>query len=70
MNKDDLRAAQTPLKEQYRSEPGAALITLKAEGRIGEHITCNIQTGKALVQAGLHPPPEAPGLRLFRRHAP
>ena len=55
MNIDDLRAVQTPLKERYRSEPDAALITLKAEGRIGDHITCSIQTGQALVEAGLHP---------------
>src|ERR1700733_9310578 len=55
MNTDDLRAAQAPLKERYRSEPDAALITLKAEGRIGEQVTCSIQTGKALVEAGLHP---------------
>jgi uncharacterized OsmC-like protein len=55
MNIDDLRTAQAPLKERYRSEPDAALITLKAEGRIGDHITCSIQTGKALVEAGLHP---------------
>ena len=55
MNIDDLRTVQTPLKERYRSEPHAALITLKAEGRIGDHITCSIQTGKALVEAGLHP---------------
>ena len=55
MNRDELRAAQTPLKERYRSEPEAGVITLKAEGRIGERITCSIQTGKALVEAGLHP---------------
>src|SRR5579863_118199 len=55
MTTNDLRAAQAPLKERYRSEPDAALITLKAEGRIGERITCSIQTGKALVEAGLHP---------------
>ena len=55
MTKDDLRNAQTPLKEQYRSQPDAAMITLKAEGRLGEHVTCSIQTGKALVEAGLHP---------------
>jgi uncharacterized OsmC-like protein len=52
---DDLRALQAPLKERYRSEPGAALITLKAEGRIGEGVTCSVQTGRALVEAGLHP---------------
>jgi uncharacterized OsmC-like protein len=55
MNRDELRAAQTPLKERYRTEPDAGLITLKAEGRIGEGIACCIQTGKALVEAGLHP---------------
>ena len=55
MTPDDLRAAQAPLKERYRSAPAEALITLKAEGRIGERLTCSIQTGKALVEAGLHP---------------
>jgi len=55
MNVDELRAAQTPLKERYRVDPNAALITLKADGRIGEGITCRIDTGKALVEAGLHP---------------
>jgi uncharacterized OsmC-like protein len=55
MKQDELRAAQAPLKERYRAEPDAALITLKAEGRIGDRVTCNIQTGRALVEAGLHP---------------
>src|SRR5256712_13552998 len=55
MNVDELRAAQTPLKERYRVDPDAALITLKADGRIGEGITCRIETGKALAEAGLHP---------------
>jgi uncharacterized OsmC-like protein len=61
MTKDDLRALQTPLKERYRLEPDASLITLKAEGRIGEALTCSIQTGKALVEAGLHPATGGPG---------
>jgi uncharacterized OsmC-like protein len=61
MNKDELRAVQAPLKERYRSDPEAGLITLKAEGRLGEGITCSIQTGKALVQAGLHPATGGPG---------
>jgi uncharacterized OsmC-like protein len=61
MNRDELRAVQAPLKERYRSEPAAGLITLKAEGRIGERITCSIQTGKALVEAGLHPGTGGPG---------
>src|SRR5580698_2229977 len=61
MNTDDLRTLQAPLKERYRSEPDAALITLKAEGRIGDGVTCSIQTGKALVEAGLHPATGATG---------
>jgi len=61
MDKDTLRALQAPLKDRYRSEPGAGIITLKAEGRIGENITCSIQTGKALVEAGLHPATGGPG---------
>jgi uncharacterized OsmC-like protein len=61
MNLDDLRAVQAPIKERYREEPDAALVTLKAEGRIGERVTCSIQTGKALVQAGLHPATGGPG---------
>src|ERR1700746_850818 len=55
MNRDALRATQTPIKDRYRSDPDAAVITLKAEGRIGEGITCSVQTGRALVEAGLHP---------------
>jgi uncharacterized OsmC-like protein len=61
MNTNDLRAMQSPLKERYRSEPDQALITLKAEGRIGDRVTCSIQTGKALVEAGLHPATGGPG---------
>ena len=52
---DDLKSLQAPLKERYRSEPEAALITLKAEGRIGEGVTCSVETGRAIVEAGLHP---------------
>src|SRR5437879_9065842 len=61
MNRDALRATQTPIKDRYRSDPDAAVITLKAEGRIGQGITCSIQTGKALVEAGLHPATGGPG---------
>ena len=46
---------QKPYKEQYRSAPEAAQITLRAQGRIGEGLTCKVETGKALVAAGLHP---------------
>lgn len=55
MNADDLRAVQAPLKERYRDDPRAALITLRAGGRIGEGVSCRLETGKALVVAGLHP---------------
>jgi uncharacterized OsmC-like protein len=61
VNRDELRAVQAPLKERYQSEPSAGLVTLKAEGRIGERITCSIETGKALVRAGLHPATGGPG---------
>jgi uncharacterized OsmC-like protein len=55
MNADELRSLQAPLKAQYRERPETALITLHAEGRIGENMTCKIETGKARVEAGLHP---------------
>jgi uncharacterized OsmC-like protein len=55
MNADELRSLQAPLKERYREAPGAALITLRAQGRLGEGVSCQIETGKALVVAGLHP---------------
>ena len=52
---DELRSLQAPLKTLYREHPEKALVTLHAEGRIGESITCQIETGKARVEAGLHP---------------
>jgi uncharacterized OsmC-like protein len=56
MNRDELRALQAPLKDRYREEPAAALVTLRAEGRLGdEHVSCTVATGRALVEAGLHP---------------
>ena len=55
MKTEELRALQKPLKERYQEQPEAALITLKAQSRLGEGITCKIETGKALVEAGLHP---------------
>jgi uncharacterized OsmC-like protein len=61
MTRDELRAKQTPLKEKYRTEPEAGVITLRAAGRIGQGITCSVQTGKALVEAGLHPATGGPG---------
>ena len=55
MHADDLKSVQAPLKERYRETPEAALVTLCAQGRIGEGVSCRIETGKALVIAGLHP---------------
>jgi uncharacterized OsmC-like protein len=55
MNASELKSLQTPLKEKYKVDPATAMITLKAEGNIGEGISCKIETGKALVEAGLHP---------------
>jgi uncharacterized OsmC-like protein len=56
IDRETLRAAQRPLKELYRREPEAALVTLHAEGRLDQQeIACSVQTGRALVRAGLHP---------------
>ena len=55
MNAEDLRTIQAPLKERYREAPEAALVTLRAQGRIGEGVSCKIETGRALLVAGLHP---------------
>jgi len=55
MKSEELRAIQAPLKEKYKLDPGTAMITLKAEGKIGEGLSCKIETGKALIAAGLHP---------------
>ncbi|SHN25598.1 OsmC family protein [Mucilaginibacter sp. OK098] len=55
MNTNELKELQAPIKEKYKVEPGSALITLKAQGNIGEGISCKVDTGRALVEAGLHP---------------
>ena len=55
MTSEELKALQTPLKEKYRDKPAEAMITLRAEGKVGEGISCKIQTREALVEAGLHP---------------
>ena len=55
MDRQALSALQAPLKERYKAQPDAALITLDAEGRLGEGITCDVRTAKALATAGLHP---------------
>ncbi|MFL5871290.1 MAG: OsmC family protein [Solirubrobacterales bacterium] len=56
MDRAELRAAQAPLKERYRTEPEAALVTLRASGELdADAIACSVATGRALVEAGLHP---------------
>jgi uncharacterized OsmC-like protein len=55
MTADELKSLQAPLKAQYHERPETALVTLRAEGRIGKNITCKIETGKTRVEAGLHP---------------
>ena len=55
MNAQELKDLQAPLKEKYREHPATAIITLKAQGKIGEGIACKVDTGRALVEAGLHP---------------
>jgi uncharacterized OsmC-like protein len=55
MDRDELRALQAPLKERYQEEPEAALVTLHATGSLGDGVSCSVQTGGALAEAGLHP---------------
>lgn len=55
MDAEALKSVQAPIKERYRDDPDTAVITLKAEGKLGDGVTCSVQTGQALVEAGLHP---------------
>ena len=55
MERDELRAVQAPLKERYVGDPDAARVTLSATGELGEGVSCSVQTGRALAEAGLHP---------------
>jgi uncharacterized OsmC-like protein len=62
MNSTEFRSLQAPLKEKYREQPESATLTLSAEGKLGEGISCKVETGKALVEAGLHPATGGDGL--------
>jgi len=64
MNSKELKALQAPLKEKYLNDPESAIITLKAQGNIGENISCKVETGRAIVQAGLHPATGGTGLQV------
>ena len=64
MNNDELRALQAPLKQRYREDPSAAVITLSASGTLdAAAVTCRVETGRALVEAGLHPATGGSGLQ-------
>jgi uncharacterized OsmC-like protein len=62
MKASELRDLQAPIKERYRDTPDAAVITLKAKGNLGDGLTCKVETGRALVEAGLHPATGGDGL--------
>ncbi len=64
MEQEQLRAVQAPLKERYRSEPEAARIKLSATGSLGEGVSCSVQTGRAIAEAGLHPASGGDGSQL------
>ena len=55
MEREQLQAVQAPLKERYREDPEAAVVTLSAEGELGEGVSCSVDTGRAIAEAGLHP---------------
>ena len=55
MERDQLRSIQAPLKERYEAEPEAAVVTLSATGTLGEGVSCSVDTGRAIAEAGLHP---------------
>jgi uncharacterized OsmC-like protein len=64
MNATELKELQTPLKDKYREQPETAVITLKAHGNVGEGISCSVETGRALSEAGLHPATGGTGLQI------
>jgi uncharacterized OsmC-like protein len=64
MERDELRAIQAPLKEGYERSPESAVVTLKAEGSLGEGISCSVETGRAIAEAGLHPASGGDGTQL------
>ena len=64
MTTEELKQLQAPIKEKYRTKPDLAIITLKAKGKLGEGISCSVETGKALSTAGLHPATGGDGMLL------
>ena len=64
MNRQELIERQSPLKDRYREDPDAAVVTLNAEGSLGDGVSCSVQTGRALAEAGLHPASGGDGTQL------
>ena len=64
MNRAELQERQAPLKERYKEDPDAALITLSARASLGEGISCSVETGRAIAEAGLHPATGGDGTQL------
>ncbi len=64
MKSEELRSIQSPLKKDYKTNPANAFVTLKAEGKLGEGVTCNVITGRALIDAGLHPATGGTGMNI------
>ena len=64
MERERLQEVQTPLKERYREEPAAAVVTLRASGELGNGVSCSVQTGRAISEAGLHPASGGDGSQL------
>jgi uncharacterized OsmC-like protein len=64
MDREQLQAVQVPLKKRYETQPEAALVTLSAEGTLGEGVSCSVHTGRAIAEAGLHPASGGDGTQL------
>jgi uncharacterized OsmC-like protein len=64
MEAEQLKQIQAPLKAQYSSDPAAAMVTLQADGELGEGVSCSVATGRALAEAGLHPATGGDGSQL------
>ncbi len=64
MDSNALKEMQAPIKAKYRADPNEAVLTLKAEGAIGEGVSCSVDTGRAIVEAGLHPATGGSGLQV------
>jgi uncharacterized OsmC-like protein len=64
VEREQLREVQAPLKDRYREEPAAAIVTLEASGKLGEGVSCSVQTGRAIAEAGLHPASGGDGSQL------